>query len=206
MSVFCLLWIPAFYFFRRSVCVVKTVTVWRALLLGCAAVFVRYLAGPPFAPPPGFGVSCWLYGFFNFVCLPVLVPVVVRVILSVARLLPRDLDTGGFTLLWLVPSAFYYSAGGYLFYSPLMLVLVPLLWTAQALGVSFFIDRIIAYRRRFVVVPLALSALILPPLACTSWWAFYSQRTPEGFLFLFLCAAPAAVSMITGREGRNGIV
>ncbi|MDR2922770.1 MAG: hypothetical protein LBU85_05450 [Treponema sp.] len=195
MSVFCLLWVPLFYFFRRSISGGKTGMGWWALLPGCAAVVVRYLTGP-LVTQTGFGLSCWLSGFVDIVSLPVLVPVAVCVLLTALRLFPSGADMGGFTLLWLVPLTFYYSMDRSLPYSPLMLVLVPVLWTVQALGVSFFIGFILKYRRWYVIIPSILSAAALPLMASTSWWAFYSQQTNAGFLTLFVSVIPALVSII----------
>jgi len=197
MSFFCLFWIPLFYFFRRSISAGKNGMGWWALILGCAAVLVRYFTGP-FIAPVGFGLSCWLSGFFDIVSLPVLVPIVVCVLLIAFRLFPSDADIGGFTFLWLVPLTFYYSVDRPLLYSPLMLVLVPLLWTTQTLGVSFLIDCIRTYRRWYFVILLIPAAAALPIIASTSWWAFYSQQTQAGCLFLFTSIVPALVSIIAG--------
>ena len=195
MSVFCLLWVPVLYFFRRSISGKRTGIGWWALLPGCAAVLVRYFT-TPFITPAGFGLSCWLNGFIDIVSLPVLVPVIVCVLLIALRLFPSDVDIGGFTLLWLVPLTFYYSVDRSLLYSPLMLVLVPLLWTTQALGISFFIGCIIKYPRWYVIIPSILSATALPLAAATSWWAFYVQQTAAGCLFLFISLIPALISLI----------
>jgi hypothetical protein len=195
MSFFCLLWIPLFYFFRRSISAGKNSMVGWALIFGCAAVLVRYLTGP-FITPSGFGLSCWLSGFIDIVSLPVIVPIIVCVLLVVLRRFPSDMDIGGFTFLWLIPLTFYYSVDRPLLYSPLMLVLVPLLWTAQTLGVSFFIDCIFKYRRWYIIIPSILAAAALPLIASSAWWAFYSQQTQIGCLFLFVCIIPALISLI----------
>jgi len=202
MSIFCLLWVPLFYFFRRSFSNEKTGMGWWALLLGCAAVFVRYLAGS-LIDPVGFGLSCWLGGFFDIVSLPVLVPAVVCVLLIAFRVFPSDVDIGGFTFLWLIPLSFYYSVDRSLLYSPLMLVLVPLLWTTQTLGISFFIDCIIKYRRWYIIIPSIPAIAVLPLIASSAWWAFYSQQTRIGCLFLFISIIPALISLIVEWGGGN---
>jgi hypothetical protein len=206
MGFFCVFWIPLFYFFRRSIFAEKNGMGWWALILGSAAVLVRYFTGP-FVPPVGFGLSCWLNVFFDIVSLPVLVPILVCVVLIAFRLFPSDVDIGGFTFLWLVPMAFYYSVDRPLLYSPLMLILVPLLWTTQALGVSFFIDCILEYRRWYIVILLIPAAAAMPFIAASSWWAFYSQQTQTGCLFLFASVVPALVSLIAesgaGRKERH---
>ena len=195
MSIFCLLWVPIFYFFRRSISPGKNGMVGWALLLGCAAVLIRYLSGP-FITTAGFGLSCWLGGFIDTVSLPVIVPVIVCVLLAAFRLFPSDVDIGGFTFLWLIPFTFYYSVDRSLPYSPLMLVLVPLLWTTQTLGVSFFIDCMIKYRRWYVIILSIPAIAVLPLIASSAWWAFYSQQTQIGCLFLFVSIIPALVSLI----------
>jgi hypothetical protein len=195
MSIFCFLWIPVFYFFRRSISPGKKSMGGWALILGCVAVLVRYLSGP-FVAPVGFGLSCWLGGFINIVSLPVLVPVVVCVLLVALRVFPSDADIGGFTFLWLIPLTFYHSMDGSLPYSPLMLVLVPLLWTTQILGMTFFIDCILKYRRWYVIIPSIPAVAALPLIASSAWWAFYSQQTQIGCMFLFVSIIPALVSLI----------
>jgi len=170
------------------------------LPFGCAAVLLRYLTGP-LVTPAGFGFSCWLGGFIDIISLPVLVPVLVCVALAALRFFPSDVDIGGFTLLWLVPLTFYYSVDRSLLYSPLMLVLVPLLWTTQGLGISFFIGCILKYRRWYVIIPSVLAALVLPLAAATSWWAFYVQQTQIGCLFLFVSLMPALISVIADWYG-----
>jgi hypothetical protein len=184
-----------FYFFRRSIHVGKNGMGWLALLFGCAAVLLRYLTGP-FVTPAGFGLSCWLNGFIDIISLPVIVPIVICIALVALRYFPSDADIGGFTLLWLVPLTFYYSVDRSLLYSPLMLVLVPLLWTAQGLGISFFISCILKYRRWYVIIPSILASLALPLTAATSWWAFYIQQTQIGCLSLFFTLMPAVISVI----------
>jgi hypothetical protein len=175
---------------------------WLALLLGSAAVFIRYLAGS-LVTPAGFGLSCWLSGFLDIVSLPVLVPVAVCVLLIALRRFPTDMDTGGFTFLWLVPMAFYNSIDMSLFYSPLIQVLVPVLWTIQTLSVSFFIGCIIKYRRWYVIIPSVLAAAAMPLISSSSWWAFYSQQTMAGCLSLFVSVVPALVSVITDLHFKN---
>jgi len=202
MSFFCLLWIPLFYFFRRSISAGKNVMGWQAFLFGSAAILVRYLTGP-LVVPAGFGLSCWLGGFIDIVSLPVLVPIIVCILLVALRRFPSDVDIGGFTFLWLIPLSFYYSVDSSLLYSPLMLVLVPLLWTVQVLGVSFFIDCIIKYRRWYIIIPSIPAIAALPLIASSAWWAFYSQQTQIGCMFLFVSVIPALVSLILEWGGGN---
>jgi len=183
-----------FYFFRRSITGVKTGKGWLALLLGCVAVFARYLAGP-LVNAGGLGLLRWLSGFIDIVSLPVIVPVVVTLLLVKKRIYPENMDYAGFILLWLVPLGLYFSVDKSSLYSPLVMVLVPLLWTTQTLGVSFFISCIFKYRRWYVTVPFILLAAFMPLAAATSWWAFYAQQTSTGCLSLFISLIPALISL-----------
>ena len=201
MSFFCLLWIPAFYFYRRSISGAKTGKgVW-ALLLGCAAVLVRYFSGP-LVTAGSLGLSRWLSGFIDIVSLPVIVPLVIALLLVKKRVFPDNLDYAGFTLLWLAPLGLYFSIDRTSLYSPVILVLAPLLWTVQALGMSFFIGFIFKYRRWYVTASAILAAAAQSLIACTSWWAFYSQQTPAGCAFLFVSLIPVTISLIA-EWGRN---
>lgn len=195
MSFFCLLWIPVFYFYRLSITGVKTGKGWLALLLGCVAVLARYISGP-LVPSGGLGLFRWLSGFVDIVSMPVIVPLVVALLLVKKRVFPDNMNYAGFTLLWLVPLGMYYSLDKSSLYSPLVLVLVPLLWTVQTIGMSFFISCIFKYRKWYVTVPSIMAASVIPIAACTSWWAFYAQQTPAGCLSLFISLIPALISMI----------
>jgi len=95
-------------------------------------------------------------------------------------------------LLWLAPLAAFRSMGGYL-PSFLSLVIIPLLWIAQAMGISFFINCILMKRRWYVIIPSALGILALPFISTTSWWAFFSHDTFLGLLLLVTGLIPAVI-------------
>jgi hypothetical protein len=203
MSFFCLLWVPLFYFFRRSFSAVRAEgtgtngkAVW-ALLPGTAVVIYQYFTGP-FVIVDGFGLSCWLSGFIDIVSLPVLISVVIYLILIVLRVFSFNVDIGDFILLFLAPAAALRSITWNSPLSPVMLVLVPLLWTAQAAGIAFFINCIIRYRRWYVIILTIPGALSLPVIAATSWWAFYSHQALIGFMLFFIVQVPALISVIEG--------
>jgi hypothetical protein len=84
-----------------------------------------------------------------------------------------------------------------------VLVLVPLLWTTQILGISFFIDCILKYRRWYIIIPSIPAIMLLPLIASSAWWAFYVQQTQIGCLFLFVSVVPALVSVINERKGNR---
>ena len=199
MSLFCLLWIPVFYFFRRFITVspVQNNGVWFlwSLLPGCAAVLVQYLIGS-LVTQGGFGFSRWVSGFIDIVSLPVLVPLIVYFIFIALRVFPASVDYTNFTLLWLIPLAAFRSISWNFHRSPMMLVFVPLLWTAQAVGIPFFVHFIVNRNRWYILIPSVLGAIILPLAAATSWWAFFSQQTLTGFLLLAADLIPAVISVV----------
>jgi hypothetical protein len=195
MSLFCLLWVPLFYLFRRSVSPADGGGgVW-ALLLGSVTAIFQFFLGA-LVIPGGFGLSRWMSGFVDIVSLPVIMPMVVYLLFVVFRVFSGNADFANFALLWLIPSAALRSVSWSSMGSPLLLVLAPLLWTALGVGIPFFINRIIGHLRWYVVISASFGILTLPFLAATSWWAFFSQRTAMGFLLLFTSLIPMAVSIV----------
>jgi hypothetical protein len=127
------------------------------------------------------------------------------------RVFPAAINYAGFTLMWLVPPAVFYSISSSSSFIPL--VLVPMLWTAQAIGISFFIGRMTHGSRHnarwYTLIPSVLGIAALPVAATTSWWAFFSQRNFLGILLLAVSLIPAVVSIIGSREwgiGRSGYI
>ncbi|MCL2129881.1 MAG: hypothetical protein FWH35_05955 [Treponema sp.] len=194
MSFFCLFWVPLFYLFRRSVTGSKNGAggIW-ALLLGIIIAIIHFFLGA-FINPEGFGFIRWMSGFIDIVSLPVLIPIIVYFCLIYFKIITGTADFANFTLLWLIPGA---SLRGLTMSSqsdPVFLVLVPFLWTAISVGIPFFID-IILNSKVLVIVLSCLAVLCIPFSAASSYWAFYSQKTVLGFLFLLAAAAPMVVSM-----------
>jgi hypothetical protein len=190
MSLFCLLCIPLLYFLRRRE---GGGSVW-ALPLGIAAVGAQYVFGPLVAPG-AFGLSRWMSGFVDIVGLPALFPLMACGALVMLRALPRDVNYAGFALLWLAPLAAVRSISGSS-PAPIPLIVVPLLWIAQALGVSFFISGMVKNPRGYIVFFATLGIAALPIAAVTSWWAFFSHQTLLGALLLLASLVPATISMI----------
>ena len=178
MSLFCLLWIPLLYLLRRSVSDEGGGGgVW-ALLLGSVTAIFQFFLGD-IAVPGGFGLSRWI----STLCI-------------LLRLFSGGPDFAGFILLWLIPvaalRALSWSSRG----DPILLVLSPLLWSAQAVGISFFISLIIRHFRWYVLIPSALCIAALPPAAATAWWAFFSQQPRLGVPILAAVLIPLLVSTI----------
>jgi len=195
MSFFCLLWIPLFYLFWRSVTGNNAPAggVW-AILAGSVVAMIQFFLGN-LVDPGGFGLSRWVSGFIDIVSLPALAPIIVYLFLIGFRIVSGEADFANFTLLWLIPvaaiRALSWSAEG----NPLLLALVPVLWTAIAVGVSFFIN-IIQNGHVLAIVPAFFAILIIPFAASCSYWAFFAQKTYWGLLFLFAAIVPMLVSVI----------
>ena len=195
MAFFCLLWIPLFYLFRRSLVSVENDGIVWALPLGIVNTVLQYNIGALISPG-GFGLFRWFSGFIDIVCLPALIPLVVCLLLVALRALPSNVDITGFILLWLIPLTALRSVQWFRPGIPDMLVSVPLLWTALAAGIPVFIGCAKKISRWYVVIPCALGIALLPPLAATSWWLFYCQQKLYGFLFLTAALIPVTVWVI----------
>jgi len=199
MSLFCLLCIPLLYFLRRTPGEGKSI--W-ALPLGGLAVILSYFTGSLISPG-GFGLARWMSGFIDIIALPVLIPLFAALLLVMLRIFPDSLDYAGFILLWLVPLAAIRSFSESSPSSPLNLVFVPLLWIAQAVGISFFIGWILKKPRWYIIIPSVLGIAALPLAATTSWWAFFVQRTLVGFLLLAVSLVPAVISVVLDLRNRG---
>jgi hypothetical protein len=195
MTIFCLLWVPLFYLFRRSVSGGSgSGSVW-ALLLGSITAIIQFFLGY-LTSPGGFGFSRWLFGFIDIISLPVLTPIIIYAVLLMVRGLSGDADFANFALLWIIPVAALRAINWSSRNDPLLLAAAPLLWTALAVGVSFFIELIADNSRIFITIPSVLCILILPTAAAGAYWAFFSQRLLYGFLMFLIVLIPAVISLL----------
>ncbi|GHV17891.1 hypothetical protein FACS189493_6360 [Spirochaetia bacterium] len=195
MRFFCLLWIPLFYYFQRSLTPEKRSPPGSglALILGSVTAAVHFFAGP-LAPPEGFGLSRWIYSLVDVIAIPVALPLLVYGFLAAFKLLPGFTGMNSFALLWLIPAGIFRSVSGSIPNDPVFLVAVPLLWTALAEGIPFCI-RLVA---RFG--PIAIPALIVIPaqlfLAVSSFWAMYVHNAKEGMTMFIAAMVPLAISLV----------
>ena len=194
MSLFCLLWMPLFYLFWRTVTGNNTAAggIW-AILAGSVVALIQFFLGA-LVQPGGFGFSRWWSGFIDIVVVPALLPLVVYLFLIGFKVLSGNVDFANFALLWLIPAGAIRAVSWSSDNNPILLLLVPVLWTAISVGIPFFIN-IIQNSRIYFIVPAALGILIIPFASASSYWAFFSQKTSFGFLFLLAAAAPMLVSM-----------
>ena len=194
MTIFCILWVPLFFLLRR------TFTdpggggsVW-ALLLGSIIAIFQFFLGY-LVSPGGFGFSRWLFGFIDIVSLPVLLPVIVYTVLIIIRGFSGETDFANFTLLWLIPVAALRGIAWSQTNDPILLVVMPLLWTSLAVGISFFIHWMANSFRWYIAVLSVPCIITLPISAATAYWAFFSQQTMLGLLFLFITSIPFGISL-----------
>jgi hypothetical protein len=190
-----MLWIPLFYLFWRSVTGSNTASggVW-AILVGSIVAMIQFFLGN-LIDPGGFGLSRWISGCIDIVTLPALVPIVIYLFLIGFRFISGEPNFANFTLLWLIPGAALKALSWSSTGDPLLLVLVPVLWTAIAVGVSFFIN-IIQEGEILYIFPAFFAILIIPFAASSSYWAFFAQKTKLGLLFLFAAVVPMLISVI----------
>jgi hypothetical protein len=137
----------------------------------------------------------------DIVSLPVLIPLLVYVIFIVFRVFSTGADFANFALLWIIPVAALRAISWSSQSDPLLLVIVPLLWTSIATGIPFFINCIMRNSRWYAAVPSGLAILVLPFLAATAYWAFFSQQPFLGFTLFFAALIPMLVSVILGVVG-----
>jgi hypothetical protein len=192
MTLFCLLWVPLVYLFRRSFSSAGSSGIW-ALLLGSITAIIQFFLGD-IGSPGGFGFSRWLFGFINIVCIPVLLPLVIYTLLCVAHGFQGQHDFPDFTLLWLMPVGALWALSWSATNIPLLLVTVPLLWTALAVGIPFFI-KLTANQTRWQFAALFILCIaLMPALAASAYWAFFAQYTVLGFILFFLANVPMCFS------------
>ena len=201
MTIFCFLWAPMFYLLWRAVTGNGAYAGGLlALLAGSVFAFVQFFLGS-FIEPGGFGLSRWESGFIDIVSLPALLPFFVYLVLVGFRLISGNVNFANFALLWLIPGAAIRALGWISLGDPILLVLVPILWTAIAVGVSFFIA-LTQTGRILVIIPASLGILVVPLVAASSYWAFYCHKTTMGYLFLLAAVIPMLASMIMSLTGK----
>ena len=194
MTIFCFLFLPIIYLFQRSLKDSNSSGgVW-ALLLGSTIALIKFFTGD-FIHAGGFGFSRFLSAFIDIVSLPALFPIIIFLILINFKLIQGNIDFANFSLLWLIPEAAIRAISWSSLSDPILLVYVPILWAAIAIGISFFIN-LIQISKIWVIILLSLGILFIPFAASASYWAFYSQQTLMGFLLLLAASTPMFVSLV----------
>ena len=194
MSLFCLLWVPLFYLLRRSITGAgSSGGVW-ALLFGSITAIIQFFLGN-IVSPGGFGFSRWLFGFIDIVSLPVLVPLFLYFLIVLARNFSGEVDFANFTLLWLIPVAALRAISWSPRSDPILLITVPMLWTAIAVGIHFLVIWMANNFRWWKAVLSFPCIFVMPVIAAGAYWAFFSQQTLLGLLLLFVVHIPLGLSL-----------
>ena len=193
MNIFGLLWVPLFYSLWRSIPGNKDKGEGWALILGILAAVGHYFL-ESMVDPGGFQFSRWLSGFF-IVAFPVLIPLLIYFLFVCLRFIREDRDYSGFTLAWLIPGAVINALRWSSFSNPILLILIPLLWTSIAIGVPLFIN-LINPQKIILTILVSLGILAVPLTAVSSYWAFYSHKTQNGVILLIITVIPMIISVV----------
>jgi hypothetical protein len=195
MNVFCFLWIPLFYLFWRAIARINPAGGAWAFIGGIITALVQFF-GSPLVEGGGFGFSRWLSGCVDIVVLPALTPLFVYLILVIFKVIQGSPDFANFAFLWLLPCAAARAMGWISLSDPVHLILVPILWSAIAAGIPFFINLIVRFGKILVIIPSSIAIIIIPLAAANSYWAFFSQNFSKGRLYLVIAVIPMLASVI----------
>ncbi|MDR0525482.1 MAG: hypothetical protein LBG90_06390 [Spirochaetaceae bacterium] len=193
MWLFCLLWTPLLYFFWSALTPEQGAggRGIAALVLGSVTGGTKFFLGA-FVEPEGFSVSRWVSGFVDMVSAPVLLPFAVYMLLLPLK---GTRNFGSFALLWLIPDIGIRLAGWNVQNNPLLLVLVPVLQTAIALGLASCL-RLMGTKKIGGVFLGFLGICAVPLAGATSYWAFFSQNPFLGRIFFGLTVFPGIAGLL----------
>jgi hypothetical protein len=196
MTLFCFLWTPLVYLFWRSLNDESALEggTW-ALFAGAGVAFLRYFL-VSIVNPGGFGLSRWVSACIDIVALPAALPFIVCLIFALFRFISPQANFTNYAFLWLIPVAAVRALGWSSQSNPILLMGVPVLWTAVILGMGLLI-RLIQNGFGWTVIPAFLGALALPLAAATAYWALFAQYTALGTVLFVLCLVPMAVSLVS---------
>lgn len=193
MVIFCLLWVPLFYLLRRSFSGGGGSGVW-ALLLGSLTAILQFFLGY-LVSPGGFGFSRWFFGFIEIASLPVIIPLLVYLLILFFKGFSSEAAFANFALLWLIPIGALRALTWSSTNDPILLVAAPLLWTALAVGIPFFINWMLSNLRWYIITICVICILLLPAVAAAVYWAFFSQQRLLGFALLIVAQIPLGFSL-----------
>ncbi|MDR0567665.1 MAG: hypothetical protein LBG87_00465 [Spirochaetaceae bacterium] len=193
MWLFCLLWTPLLYIFWSALLPDRAAEAGGvgALVLGSVTGLAVFFFGAV-VEPEGFGGSRWASGFVDIVSAPVLLPFALYLLLLPFKIIR---NFGAFSLLWLIPDIGVRLVGWSVQNNPLYLMLVPVLRTGIALGISSCVSLIGTRKIGWILLGL-LGVCALPLAGATSYWAFFSQQPFLGRLFLALTVSPGLAGIL----------
>jgi hypothetical protein len=200
VSLFCFLWMPLFYLFWRSIAPSGAAGetsrdsggIW-ALILGSLVAIIQFFLGS-FIRPGAFGLSRWFSACIDIVTLPAAIPLLVCFLFFRLRILLGSANYTNFAILWLIPGAAIRAVSWSAQNDPSLLVLTPILWTAIAVGIPFFIA-MPTRQFKWILILKVIAMGLLPFLAATVYWAFFAQKTVLGFILLALTLMPLGFSI-----------
>jgi hypothetical protein len=128
------------------------------------------------------------------VALPAALPFIICFIFALVRIITPESNFTHLAFLWLIPVAALRALSWSSQNDPILLLGVPLLWTAVVVGMGFFVQ-IVQNGWGLIVLPAIAGAIAVPLLGATSYWAFFSQYTVAGVFLLIVTMIPAGISM-----------
>jgi hypothetical protein len=196
MNFFCLLWVPLFYLFWRSMNEDSTETnpFWALVLGGIVALGQNYAGF--LITPDEFGFMRWLHCLIDIIALPALVPIIIALILGSIHHKQDSVAITNFALLFIIPNAALRSVSRNVLQEPVGLLCVPLLWTALAMAIPFFIRPLLKRCNIFTVSIGCLGFIALPLLAGSSYWALFCQDTVRGMALLGITFVPVIFAVV----------
>ncbi|GHU43407.1 hypothetical protein FACS1894190_13860 [Spirochaetia bacterium] len=171
-----------------------------ALPVGCLSAFVRFLL-PDFVgdSADGFGAVRFANAFVDYAALPVIFPIIAAFIIGRVWNDLKIKDPTGWILIALIPVAAVRTSQWSALVMPLRLVLVPILWSACAVGIFPAAQ---LFKRKLVFK--TLSVLITAGLLFLSsliWFAFFCHENIYGaVMLLILLAYPITILAILFRR------
>ncbi|MHB9292389.1 hypothetical protein Holit_01486 [Hollandina sp. SP2] len=195
MILFCFLWTPLFYLFWSALVPKKDTGlggIW-ALLLGSLLGLGLFFLGP-LMEPGGFDRSRWISGFVDIVSVPVLLPLLLYGLFCCFGISRTWVNAANFTLLWLIPDLAIHTVSWSIQNQPFLLVLVPLLRTALAVGIPF-LGGLMMTRNPGLILAAILGIIGLPLAGTTSYWAFFCQNPLLGYVFFVITVIPLGLAI-----------
>lgn len=191
MIVFCILWVPFVYLLFRSLLPGKSGNIGLLVLvflINTLISFFKYLNGPVIQSD-AFGFIRWLYYFVDILSLPVLVPLLLGLFIFMYLKRGSLYDVMEFTLVYLIPESFFRAIIWSEIPDPVLLVAVPVLWTALALGLPYLL-MLFMEEIGFLSYGSLSMAILIVPLANTALWLLYEHAVLPGGLLLLLVLLP----------------
>jgi hypothetical protein len=172
-----------------------------AIAIGTVYGILRFFS-PNFISASGFGISRYISAYIDYAALPVIIPLIACCVFSRIQKKVFHLDWTpdwtGFIILSLIPVILVSAVRWGNEKNPLLLVLIPVLWTSLAVAVHPLFNFI--YKKPSLIRPIIGTAgfVLLSLLSAAVWQQFFIQENLIAFGLLAALLAPA-VSVICFR-------